>query len=167
VDALAAEARRAFVHAAEQDKAAAAPARSLARAELLAARSRVRDKQDPSAAVAAALAAAADAERREAGAAEGNAIVAEAHRLRGEWARSRGGDAAEDLRQGLKAADAALARSPDSPAALREKAALLRLMASAERDGTERARLEAEAQAARRDALTRDAFLERDLPAAP
>ncbi len=167
VDALVAEARRAYARAAEQDKTAATPMRSLARSELLAARARAREKQDPSAAISAALAAAASAERREAGTAEGNAIVAEAHRLRGEWSRTRGQDAAEDLRQGLKAADAALARSPDLPEALREKALLLRLMAAAERDGAERARLEADAQSARRNALARDAFLERDLPPAP
>jgi eukaryotic-like serine/threonine-protein kinase len=164
VDGLVAEARRAYAHASEQDKAAASPLRSLARAELLEARGRARDKQDPSATLSAALAAASGAERREPGTAEGAAIVAEAHRLRGEWNRGRGQDASEDLREGLKAAAAALARSPDLPAALREKALLLRLMAAAERDGAARARLEAEAQSARKDALTRDAFLERDLP---
>jgi hypothetical protein len=44
---------------------------------------------------------------------------------------------------------------------------LLGLMVQAERDGAERQRLEAEAMAARRDALARDAFLERELPPLP
>jgi hypothetical protein len=167
VDPFVVEARLAYTHAAEQDKAAAAPMRSLARAELLGARGQVREKQDPSAALAAALAAVANAERREAGTAEGSAIIAEARRIEGEWRRSRGQDAAEGLRQGLKAADAALARNPGLPDALREKAALLHLMALGERDGGERHRLEAEAVAARRDALAHDAFLERELPPVP
>jgi tetratricopeptide (TPR) repeat protein/predicted Ser/Thr protein kinase len=167
VDPFVIEARRAYGRAAELDKAAAAPARSLARAELLEARGRLREKQDPSAALSAALAAAANAEHRQPDTAEGSAIVAEARRIEGEWRLGRGQDAAPGLRQGLKAADAALGRSPDLPDALREKALLLRLMAMAERDGEERHRLEAAALAARRDALARDAFLERDLPPAP
>ncbi|MFI5184670.1 MAG: hypothetical protein ACHQNV_09740, partial [Vicinamibacteria bacterium] len=167
VEAFVLDARRAYARAADHDKTAAAPMRSLARAELLAARGRARGNQDPSAALQAALAAAAAAESHEAGSAESNAIVAEAHRLEGEWRRGRGQDASETLRRGLKAAEAALGRNPGLPDALRERAALLRLMAEAEPRGAEQGRLEAAAESARKDALTRDAFLERDLPSSP
>jgi tetratricopeptide (TPR) repeat protein len=159
-----AEARRSFRRAAEMDPTSGAPWRALARAELLEARAQVDGKGDPFAAVSAALAAVAIAERREAGNAEAHAIIAEAHRIESEFRIAHGQDARDSLRLGLKAADAALARNAGLPPALREKAALLRLMARTAPQGPGRARLEAEADAARRDAVTHDAFLERDLP---
>lgn len=159
-----ADARRSFHRAAELDKTTAGPWRGLARAALVEARAQIGEKTDPSAAVSAALAAAAEAERRGPGNAESQALIAEAHRVDSEGRIARGHNAEPSLRQGLNAADAALARDAGLPAALREKAALLRLMARSERQPSERTRLEAEADAARRDALTHDAFLARDLP---
>jgi eukaryotic-like serine/threonine-protein kinase len=160
-----ADARRAFNRAAAQDPASASARLALAKAYVLEARARLLAKRDPVASLSAARRALAAAERLQPGDADALAASAEAHRLLGEWKTGRGQPADVDLRRGLDDADAALEHDAGLPAALREKASLLRLAARAAAGGSEKRSLEARAETAREEAVARDAFLERDLPA--
>ncbi len=168
VEPFVVDALRAFASAAELDATTVSAPLGLGRAHLLEARALVAAKEDPAAALSAAKEALATAEHREAGDAGVFSASAEAYRLQGEWKVGRGQDAGNELRLGLQAAEAALARHAGLPSALRERAELLRLMAQSAPDAADRPGLETRAEAARREALARDAFLARSLsPASP